>query len=190
MEKIEYYLVLEKRPGDYNLVDINKLDICNFYVANTISAIDNFTLNFSEDEIKESIKRSNMVQLDYLEGQLKIVSDAKHNLKIITKDIFAKVLEFQNDKEFNRDLKNKIFGSYKKVIEKVFSDSNFINGLLTRFKNILKTNDKIEMFKIIEELPYDKSREIYIRLADDLIKIEKSKDEQNLRILEKINDAA
>ena len=40
MEKINYFMVLEKRLGDYNLIDINKLDICNGYVLNDIASID------------------------------------------------------------------------------------------------------------------------------------------------------
>ena len=83
MENIKYYLVLEKRLGDYSLIDINKLDICDYNVNYDIASIDTFTSKFTDEEIKASIIRSNMVESGYLEGKLKIISDVKHNLRVL-----------------------------------------------------------------------------------------------------------
>ena len=187
MEKIGYYLVLEKRLGDYNLIDINKLDICDNVVTSDIASIDSFTCRFTENEIKASIERSNMANFSYLDGTLKIISDVKHNLRVLTKDIFSTIVGFQNDEEeIDRDYKNKIFGVYKKIIETTFQDSGFIQGMLDRFKNALKTNNKDEIFSIIEELPYAKSRMIYFTIYDE----EYKRKQERLRKLEKLNDAA
>jgi len=187
MEKVKYFLVLEKRLGDYNIVDINKLDICNSVVTNDIASIDCFTCMYTEEEIKASVARGNITHSDYLNGTLKIVSDMKHNLKVLTKDKFLAIREFQtSDLELNRELKNKLFGLYKKVIETTFEDKSFIQGMLDRFKICLKGNDKKEMFSILEELPYQKSRMIYLNLYEEINKREK----EILKILEKLNDAA
>lgn len=210
MEKVNYYLVLEKRLGDYNLIDINKLDICDMPVTNDIAAIDSFTLKFSEKEIKDSIERSNMSQVEYLDGTLKIVSDAKHNLPILSKDMFTIIKEFQNSNvDTPQDLKNKLFGSYKRVVENIFEDKDFIHGILERFKVALRNNNKEEIFKIIEELPYAKSRIIYLNICnfhlqknivnennketdnkDINLNVYRAKREENSRVLEKLNDVA
>ena len=130
MEEVKYFLVLEKRPGDYNIIDINKLDICTYYVTNTVSSIDAFTSMYSEEELKCSIERSNIIHLSYLNGKLKIVSEMKINFRVISKDMFTIIREFQvNEMELDRDFKNKIFGLYKKIVESIFSDKDLKNYL-------------------------------------------------------------
>lgn len=187
MEEVKYFLVLEKRLGDYNLIDINSLDICKNMVTNDIASIDVFTCMYTEEEIKASITRSNIIHSDYINGVLKIVSDAKHNLRALTKDVFSLIRDFQcNTIEIDRDFKNKLFGIYKKVIENTFEDKSFIQGLLDRFKNSLKDSDKKNIFNIIEELPYNKSRIIYLCIYDELI----NRKQNSLRKLEKLDDAA
>lgn len=185
MEEVKYFLVLEKRLGDYNLVDINKLDICMNMVTNDIASIDNFTCRFTEEEIKNAIMRSNIVNDEYLNGSLKIISDARHHLEVLTKDKFMLIREFQlNDVDIDRDFKNKMFGMYKKVVECTFEDRSFIQGMLDRFKDSLKNDSKQEIFIILEELPYNKSRMIYLNIFEIL----RRKKEENLRKLEKIDE--
>lgn len=187
MEKINYYLVLEKRLGDYNLIDISKLDICNRIVTNDIASIDSFTSQFSEAELKAAIERSNMAPADYLAGTLKVVSDVKHNFKVLTKEIFTSIVDFQtSDETIDQDYKNKLFGAYKKIVERTFDDQGFIQGILDRFKIALKGNQKKEIFSIIEELPYSKSRLIYFTIYHENVR----RKEEKLRKLEKLNEAA
>lgn len=186
MNNINYFLVLEKRIGDYNLIDINKLDICENPVYNNIASLDAFSIKFSDEEIKASIARSNMAS-NYLDGTLKIISDAKnpHNLKVITKDVYDTIINFQNSEEkMNQQIKNVIFGTYKKIIESSFSDPDFIHGLLERLKLDLKGNDKRGTFSLIEEMPYEKIRNIYLAIYR-----EEKKQKEMLRNL-KLNEAA
>ena len=212
-EKINYYLVLEKRLGDYNIIDINRLDIADHEIPSDILSIDFFTCEFTEEEIRESIIRSNMARPEYLDGRLRIISDArhKHNLTVLTKEIYHDIMNFQtNDEEINQDFKNKLFGAYKKIVESSFTDPDFIKRMLERFKVALKTGTKKDIFKLIGELPYQKSRNIYISIYKMLNKenhFEKNEEKtdnkiindnaykasyniQNKRILEKLNDVA
>jgi len=119
-----------------------------------------------------SLTGMNFEQSAYvLDGNLKVISEAKHNFKALTKDIFDIVREFQNNNdEIDRELKNKLFGIYKKIVESTFTEKNFINGLLSRFKDALKNSKKRDIFKIIEELPYSKSRIIYFLIYDEYYK--------------------
>lgn len=187
MEKINYFLVLEKRLGDYNLIDINKLDICNGIVTNDISSIDSFTCQFTEKEIRASIERSNMAHANYLDGTLKVISDVKHNFRVLSKDIFTSIVEFQTSVDIvDQDYKNKLYGAYKKIVECTFEDKGFIQGMLDRFKLALKGSNKEEIFSIIEELPYHKSRVIYFAIFDENMR----RKEEKLRKLEKLDDVA
>lgn len=187
MEKVNYFLVLEKRLGDYNIIDINKLDICNKYVGTDLAMIDAFTSLYTENELKDSITRSNMASPNYLDGRLRIISDVKHNFGVLSKEKFNLIVEFQNSiEEIEGILKNKLYGMYKKVVESLFEDKGFIKGMLDRFNMALKENKKETVFKIIEELPYHKGRLIYFTVYEEKVKIKK----ENLRKLEKLNDVA
>ena len=160
-----------------------------------------------------SIIRSNMVRPEYLDGHLKIISDAKHkhNLTVLTKEVYKEIMNFQiNEEEINQNFKNKLYGAYKKIVESSFSDPDFIKKMLERFKNALKNEAKHEIFKLIAELPYQKSRNIYIsiyKMLNKNVEINNKKEElseiivnnnpykanyngQNKRILEKLSDAA
>ena len=212
-EKINYYLVLEKRLGDYNIIDINRLDITNKEISNDIVDIDFFTCKFTNEEIMASIIRSNMARPEYLDGRLRIISDArhKHNLTVLTKEIHQDIMDFQiNEEEMEQNFKNKLFGAYKKIVESSFNDPDFIKTMLDRFKTALRNGTKRELFKLISELPYQKSRNIYISIykvlnRDELINDNKKHvdknpinenayratyNNQNKRILEKLNDVA
>lgn len=170
MEKINYFLALEKRIGDYNIIDINKLDICDNNYMPDIASIDMFTSKYTIDEIRESIKRANMVKYDYLVGDFKIVSDKKHRLPILTKDKYEIIRDFQNnDMEISKDFKNKLYGSYKKIIDKNFKDSEFKNNMLDKFNTVLKDGNKKEIFKLLEALPYDNIRDFYITIYKELV---------------------
>ena len=186
MENIKYFLVLEKRPGDYVYIDINRLDICNRNINNELAIIDGFTSQFSEADLRESIIRSNMASSDYLDGNLKIISDAKHNLKVLTKDIYDNVMDVVNGNIIlNKNMKNKLFSVFKNIIDKNFDDLDVKDHVVNEFKKILKDGTIEEVFKYINLLPYIKCRPIYFMLYDELNK----EKEINIKKLEKINDS-
>lgn len=168
MEDIVYYLVLEKRLGDYNIVDINKLDICTSYCINDLSAIDLFTCRFSTDELKDAIKRSNVVKESYLNGYFKIISSYKHRLPVLTKEKYDIIKNFQSsDEKVNIDFKNKLYGSYKKIVEKNFKNEIFKNRMLKDMNDALKNSNKKELFLMLERLPYRSVRDFYFKIYDE-----------------------
>lgn len=184
MDEIKYFLVLEKRPGDYNLIDITKLDVCDTIVTTDLGSIDAFTSKHEEVDIKASIERSNMVQPEYFGGTLKIISNLHHHLNILTKEIFASIMEFQNnDLEIDRDFKNKLYGYYKKIVETLENNALTVDNL-SKFKEALRSNNKEEIFRLMGELPYSKSRSMYFMIGEEYTK----KREESLRKLEKLSD--
>ena len=94
-------------------------------------------------------------------------------------------MDFQTKEEnIDQNVKNKLFGSYKKIVENTFKDQDFIKELLDIFKWALRRDKKEEMFKIIEDLPYNKSRNIYLTIYD--IKLQQEK--ENSLNLKKLNE--
>ena len=92
MKKVDeqrHFLALLKRPGDYVFIAISKLDIANGIPRISLQAIDSFAMNFTIDEIIQSIKRANIVSEEYLNGQLVIQDNQKHNpIEVIDRDFY------------------------------------------------------------------------------------------------------
>ena len=169
MDKVSYYLVLEKRVGDFNIIDINKLDICDRYYLNDIASIDLFTCRLTESDLKESIKRSNLVSDEYINGYFKIISNKHHRLPILTKEKYDLIRDFQNnDVEISKDFKNKLYGAYKKIAEKEFKDVDFRNSILKKFNETLNKGNKHEIFEWLERLPYESIRNFYFTIYKEL----------------------
>ena len=194
MEKVVFCLALERQKGDYKVIDINDLVKSLGLPFGSITseewAIDTFTKMFTETELREAIKRGNMASQEYLNAPLKIISNEHHSLPIITKDDFEEYFKLRNSKEdITGHLKNKIFGLYKKIIEKKFTDESFVNGLLNKMKVALKSNQKNEVFNLIEMsgMDYHQIRPIYLAIMGE---IKKEKEQKNILKLEKLNDVA
>ena len=184
MENNNYNLVLEYRPGDYAYIAINNLDICLEYVPNTLNSIDMFTSNLTDEQLRNAIIRSNMVEGKYLNSPLKVISE-HHRFDILTCDILDVVREFlESSDELDEDFKNKLYGYYKSIIEKIYFDDKFVNGVLKSFKKIKNEGTKRDLFLAIQELPYEKSKELYFKVYNELQK----RDIDKTRKLEKLND--
>lgn len=161
MDGIKFFLVLQKRLGDYNLVDIRALDIYDGTNVSTLAEIDLFTCKYTELELRNSIERSNIVQPDYLAGDLRVVSEYKHNFPILTKNIFEKIYEFRSMLIVDKQKLNSIYNIYKNNLEAVLTDKDMIKRFLDLFKKSLKANDFNRTMELIDQLPYLKARNVY-----------------------------
>ncbi len=164
-----YNLVLEIRPGDNCIIEINSIPTLDKPINNTISSIDEFTSKYTVLELKRIIEQNNLVESKYLDGSFKVISSLNHHLEALTKEKFDVILEFQNDtNEMEQSLKDKLYGFYKKIIEQFISD-NLLENRLKAFKEALKNNNKNEIFRLLGEIPYSKSRSIYFMINDELV---------------------
>lgn len=161
MDSIKFYLVLEKRLGDYNIIPIEDLDIYDNTPVNTLAGIDSFTCQFTEKELRDSIEKGNLVQLSYLSGKLKVISEYKHNFEILTKETFDRINEFTNSLITDKQLLNRIYNVYKNNVESVLTDKDMIKRFLKLFKDSLYENDFRKSMELIEQLPYLKARNVY-----------------------------
>ena len=121
-EYIIYNLVLELRNGDYNVIEINNISNIHLDYPNSIETIDAFTMHFSENELKDLIEKNNMVSIEYLKGNFKIISNLKHRLPILTKEDLKTINEINNGEiELETNLKDKLFIYYISFLYSAYS---------------------------------------------------------------------
>lgn len=119
-EEQRHFLALLRRPGDYIFIDISKLDISFGNYCLFLQDIDTFTLGFTKDEIMASIKRANIADESYLNGELVIQDNQNHNpIPVIDKN-------FYNNFNIQEYLKSKI------------NDKNKLNTIISKFTAIIK----------------------------------------------------
>ena len=173
----KHFLALQYLPGDYCYVEIPKLDIASNYQPTCLAEIDSFTMNFSEEEIFNSIKRANIVGNKYFDGKLVIADNQKHNpLKVITKDFYDEfniedyILNNMYDKNIMNNLVNK-FASIIKDDEISLSFKNAYNNLdVYKMQEILFNQDYLLQRKLIVyliEKEQIKKKEKYNELVRD-----------------------
>ncbi len=176
MESVKYFLALEKRPGDNSIIDINKLDIYDenhYNLDDSIASIDNFASNWTEQEIKESVARTNIVTKDYLNGSLKIVSNFKHCLPVLTKEVYVNMTNVLNSAEFNQALKDKVYSNFRNALNRLDISNESKEQLLASMRSALKTNSTDIIQMLIGIIPHTYSRHIYFVLYDEHTKNQK-----------------
>ncbi len=188
-ESVKYYLVLENRPGDYNIIEINRIPGYENYPTGSIEAIDNFTKKYTETELRDLIIENNIVRDEYVNGIFKIISDSKKTLLPLTKERMDVIKDFMaSSEEIERPLKDKLYGYYKKILE-TFLDNDMLNIKLKEFKKALNENNKEDIFFLLGKIPYYKGREIYFMLWKELM-VRKESISRTLEKNDKLNDVA
>ena len=151
----KHFLSLQARPGDNAYVDISTLRISNGYNPTSLPEIDSFTMNFTYDELINSIKEANIADSNYLSGKLVITDNQKHNpLEVITKELFNgfDLYLFLTENADNKNLMNTIYTKYSSIVNDL--------PLAKMFKN----SSTIEMTNMILKLPYLEQRRLLLYL--------------------------
>ncbi|MBE6140554.1 MAG: hypothetical protein E7172_03350 [Firmicutes bacterium] len=162
----KFFLSLQTLPGDHVYIDVSQLNISNEYYPTSLAEIDSFTMHFTKEEIKESIKISNIVEEKYLEGKLIIVDNQKHKpLEVITKD-------------FLNDFKVETF------LQKAINDKVLSNNLINKFNALVKDENAADLFQnavknkklesvlqVIFNIPYLIQRKFIIYLIETYNKV-------------------
>ena len=155
----KHFLALMKRPGDCSFIPITKLDIADSYSYDTLMDIDSWTMKYTKEEVLESIKRANIVSSDYIEGELVIQDNQKHNpLQVIDKDYYN---NFKIDEFLHNSLNDK--NRINTIINKYNSLSNDNNEL---FGKALKNGSINMALDILFMMPYLNIRKLMIYLID------------------------
>ena len=179
-EEQKHFLSLMARIGDYIFIDISKLDIANGYNPHNLVDIDSFTMHFSKEEILSSIRRANLVSNTYLNGQLVIADNQKHNpIDVIDKEFYN---NFRIDLYLNEIMKNKVklnntLNKFRSICkDKVIEDS---------FILAIKNNNLDLAIDILFNLPYLTLRKFIIYLLN-----ERNNELEKIKMQERIRDKA
>lgn len=154
---MNYYLVLEKRPGDFMPINISLLENANG-LYESLQAIDAFTKKYNEEEIIESIKKSNIVPDSYLEGKLFVINNHKYRSRVLTKDIDLSLDTFFEKYIGDKQVMNKFMNIYLKYSKE---DVETIKNAISE-----KRIDIILQTLFLRE--YEVVRNIYIYLYENI----------------------
>lgn len=180
MDTINYFLALEKRPGDSQFIDVSKLDISNGYNPQSLDALDSFTMHFTKEELKNAIKEDNLVEESYLAGRLIIIdSIKKHHYEVIDKDILGdfQIDNFLKERINNKELMNNIIYKYKIMLN---DEERFL-----ALKKAQENQDINDMCNIILSTNYLIQRNFILYLLNLLVKERKQNKEKQELIRDK-----
>ena len=149
------HLVIEKRNNDFAFIDIADLDIFNGMKYFSFEELDNLLKNFTEEEIKDSIIRANIVpDVNVIEKKL-CIKYGKIKLPVLTKDISTDfdLYEFIAANYGNKKMTN-IF--YNKIAAIVKSSER-----AAMFKDLLANASAEYFIQGLSWLSYTELRELY-----------------------------
>ena len=179
-EEQKHFLSLMARIGDYIFIDISKLDIANGYNPYNLADIDLFTMHFSKEEILSSIKRANLVSDKYLNGNLVIADNQKHNpIKVIDKDFYNgfRIDLYLSEKMKNKMEINNILNKFRSICKDEVIEESFIKSI--------KSNNLDLAVDILFNLPYLTLRKFIIYLLN-----ERNSELEKIKMQERIRDKA
>lgn len=154
-----YFLILEKRPGDFMPINISILNGNTYTDYSLIENIDQFTKDLTKEEIITLVKNNNIVSPEYLEGSLWVINEKKYRFGVLTKDINMSLdtffLKYINDKR----IMNKFVNIYLK-----YSKDNIDN-----IKKAIEDKKVDVILQNLFMLSYDKVRSIYFYLYEKVV---------------------
>lgn len=181
------YLAFEERPHSYVPIDLSDLEIFKGCILDgTLKSLDNFTSRFSEEEIRESIKKSNTIMLENYDVPMVIVSK-NHPLPLITNQNVADLdmTNIFNEALDNKDLANKLKNKIQSIMRKNMSNYISEEGIQTLFKSFqvaINTRNSSYLTYIFNNLSYEGQRELAFYFYDI------NKEKENNQILQRKND--
>lgn len=153
----KYYLAVETKPNNYFPINLLDLNISENFNTTKLTELDLFTSKFTKEEIMNSIKNSNLLDIDF-DMPLVVIYNEKGAMRK------APAL-----------LKNNDYDMWK-VLEDNFSNKNFTNKIHNFLKNkideytlenIKNAKNSKEFIYAINEMPYTIERKLYFYLYEN-----------------------
>lgn len=152
----KYYLAVETKPNNYFPVNLLDLNIAKNFTTFKLEELDNFTLKFTQAEIRKAIKEANL--LDINEHMSLVIIYYEKNVvrktSVLTKETYYDMWTYLQNNYQDKNLLNKIFNFLKNKID---------NEALTKIKNSNNIND---FLMLIAQLPYLVQRKMYFYLDE------------------------
>ena len=169
-----HFLALLRRPGDYIFIDTSKLDICGNYLI-FLPDIDAFTMKFTKEEIISSIRRANIADETYLNGELVIQDNQKHNpIRVLDKEFYNdfNIVDYLNSKLNDKNQLNNIINKFSSITKDERTNKDF--------KEFLRNGNIDIALNILFDLPYLMQRKFIVYLIEERIKEKEIKEEIEL----------
>lgn len=152
----KYYLAIETKPNNYFPINLPDLNISNGFTSTKITEIDSFTLKFNENEILNSVKEANLIDLTSTMN-LVIIYNEKNVIRkapVLTKDKSYNMWNYIKENYTNKNFLNKIY--------------NFLNNKVEPdFLNSLKSSPNVlEFLNQLSLIPYNIERKLYFYLHE------------------------
>ena len=149
----KYYLAVEINPNNYFPINLKDISLANYDINYDLESIDNFTVKYSINEIKEAINKANILSVNDTMPLVVIYYEKNvvRKTDVLTKEYIYDMTQFIKTNFNNKDFINKIY--------------NFLNNKLkVEDSNLKKPTDYLEYIKTINNLPYNIKRKLYFYL--------------------------
>ena len=151
----KYYLAINPKPNNYFPINLLDLKISKGYNTFSLEELDNFTLKYTLEEIKEAIREANLFNIDK-DTKIVVIYYEKEEIRSIpalTLDINFNMWENIKENFNNKDYRNKIY--------------NFLKNKTKINIDVLKKEQAVEEYILnITKLPYILQRKLYFYLYE------------------------
>ncbi len=161
------YLVIEKRNNDFAFINIGDLDIFKDMSYNSFASLDSILREYTEEEIKDSIQRANVVPDTDISDKKLLIKYGNYKLPVLSRDIVEDFdyYTFIADNYNNKRITN-IF--YNKLAAIVKNDPR-----AEIFKEFLEDASAEDFFKSLNWLSYVEQREFFFYVYNEVANKEK-----------------
>ena len=158
------HLVIEKRNNDFAFIDIADLDIFNGMRYFSFEELDNLLKNFTEEEIKDSIIRANIVPDVNVKEKRLCIKYGKIKLPVLTKDISAEfdLYEFIATNYGNKKMTNIFYNKIAAIVKN--------SDRAAMFKNLLSAASIDYFIQGLSWLSYAELREFFFYIYYNVAK--------------------
>jgi len=154
--EIKYYLAVEIKPNNYFPINLSDLNISNNFNITKLAELDGFTSRFTKDEIIDSIKSANLLEVSSDMPLVVIYNEkgAMRKIKSLTKDNSFDMWQHLQTNFNDKNFKSKVY--------------NFLANKIDEYTllNIKNAETPKEYIYAINEMPYNIERKLYFYLYE------------------------
>ena len=152
----KYYLAVESKPKNYFPINLFDLNISHGFSSTNLEELDSFTLKFSKQEIMNSIKEANLLDVHEQMPLVIIYYENKYTRKIevLTKDYNYDMWKLLSDKYGDNVFLNKIVN---------FLNHKVDDDMILKVKN---SENKEDFLNALGRMPYMVQRKLYFYLYE------------------------
>lgn len=155
--EMKYYLAIEIKPNNYFPINLADLNIANNFNTTKLAELDNFTSKFTKEEIINSIRNANLLDIKNNMPLIIIYNEkgAMRKAPVLTKDNNFDMWDYLQSNFSDKNFTNKVY--------------NFLSNKIDEYTlaNIKNAKTKEEFIYVINEMPYNIERKLYFYLYEN-----------------------